>query len=603
MLKPSGLSQLQGPTRATDKMKNLPKVDAVIIGGGWSGLLMASQLGSRTSLSVAVLERGGARKLADYAGGMDELEYNVRFRMMQDYSQETVTLRYNLRDRAVPIRQLGNFLPGTGTGGAGEHWGAVCPRYVADLFELYSKTIERYGAKKLPEDHAIVDWGLTWADIEPYYTKGDKLMGVCGKAGNIKGRLIDGGNPFEGPRSEEYPLPPMKLPYASALFEQAAVSLGYHPYPNPAAALSQNYTNPDGISRVGCQYCGFCDRFGCMIGAKAQPTNTLLPIVEKQKSVSLRNNCAVRRIVFDKAARRARGVQYVDASGEECFQPADLVVMGSWTLNNTRLMLLSGIGQQYDPATGKGAVGRNLTHQVSAGTQVFVEKPLNRFMGAAPTGICVSDFDGDSFDHSNLPFIRGGTFRVAGTGFQPVVSFGVVPPNVKARWGSEWKKASIEWYDKVIGIGFAGEHIAYKTHFFDLDPRYKDHFGDPLLRMTIDWRQNELEMVKFAAAKAAEMARAMGAKAVVGPPSFARYDARRYQSTHVQGGTIMGKSPETSVINVWGQSWELPNLFIMGASTFPQNGSANPTTSVIAFTYRTADALIGRYLKSPAPLA
>ena len=210
-------------------MKNLPKVDAVIIGGGWSGLLMASQLGSRTALSVAVIERGGARKLADYMGGMDELEFNVRFRMMQDYSQETVTLRYNMRDRAVPIRQLGNFLPGTGTGGAGEHWGAVCPRYVDDLFQLYTKTVERYGAKKLPEDHAIVDWGLTWADIEPYYTRGDKLMGVSGKAGNIKGKLIEGGNPFEGARSEEYPTPPMKLPYASALFRTGGEVAGLSP--------------------------------------------------------------------------------------------------------------------------------------------------------------------------------------------------------------------------------------------------------------------------------------------------------------------------------------------------------------------------------------
>src|SRR5581483_12123081 len=155
-------------------------------------------------------------------------------------------------------------------------------------------------------------------------------------------------------------------------------------------------------------------------------------------------------------------------------------------------------------------------------------------MGAAPTGICVSDFDGDAFDHSNLPFLRGGTFRVAGTGFQPIVSFGLVPPTVKARWGAEWKKAAIEWYDKVATIGFAGEHVAYKTHFFDLDPRYKDHFGDPLLRMTIDWRENEKEMVKFASAKAAELGRAMGATAIIGPPSYERYDARRYQSTHVQ---------------------------------------------------------------------
>src|SRR5260370_40285992 len=119
--------------------------------------------------------------------------------------------------------------------------------------------------------------------------------------------------------------------------------------------------------------------------------------------------------------------------------------MGSWTLNNTRLLLLSGIGEQYDPTTGKGAVGRNLTHQVNVPTQVFLDKPLNRFMGAAATGICVSDFDGDAFDHGNLPFLRGGTFRVAGTGFQPVVNFGARPPTGTARGGSGSKKAASEW--------------------------------------------------------------------------------------------------------------------------------------------------------------
>jgi gluconate 2-dehydrogenase alpha chain len=588
-------------------MKTLPRVDAAIIGGGWTGLLMAKELGAHTSLSVVVLERGGARKKADYAAGMDELDYNVRFRMMQDYSLETFTLRYTSRDRAIPVRQLGNFLPGNGTGGAGEHWGGVCPRYVPDLFELYTKTVQRYGAKRLPENHSIVDWGVTWNEIEPYYTRADKLIGVSGKAGNIHGKIVEGGNPFEGARSEEYPTPPMKLPYVSSLFHDAAKSLGHHPYPNPAATISIAYTNPDGISRPGCVYCGFCDRFGCMIGSKAQPTNTLLPLIEKQKRVSLRNNCSVRRIVFDKAGSaggaRARGVNYIDANGEEVFQPADLVILASWTLNNTRLLLLSGVGEPYDPATGKGTLGRNLTHQVNSPTQVFLDKPLNRFMGAAATGVCVSDLDGDNFDHSNLPFLRGGTFRVAGTGFQPIVSFGTVPPSVKARWGSEWKKAAIEYYDRVGTIGFAGEHIAYKTNYLDLDPRYKDHLGDPLLRLTLDWRDNERKMVEFANGKAAEFARAMGAKEIIPAPSFDRYDTRRYQSTHVQGGTIMGKSSETSVVNPYQQHWQLPNLFILGASTFPQNGSANPTPSVLAFTYRTADALLNRYLKSPGLLA
>ena len=404
-------------------MKTLPKTDVVVIGGGWTGLLIAKELAARSPVKVAILERGVPRHKEDYVGGMDELDYNVRFRMMQDYALETATLRYTLRDRAIPIRQLGSFMPGQGTGGAGEHWGAVFPRHLADVFELLKSTKEKYGLKKLPEDHAVVDWGITWSEIEPYYTRADKLVGVSGKAGNIRGKLMEGGNPFEGPRSEEYPTPPTKQPYFASLFEDAAKSLGYHPYPNPAATISTAYTNPDGISRPGCMYCGFCDRFGCMIGAKSQPTNTLLPIIEKQRSVTLHNGCTVRRIVYEKGPRgegRATGVNYIDQSGEEVFQPADLVFLGSWTLNNTRLLLLSGIGEPYDPASGKGVVGRNLTHQVSSPRRKrFFEKPLNRFMGAGPAGMRIGDFDGDVFDHRNLPFLRGGTFGGIGQATNP----------------------------------------------------------------------------------------------------------------------------------------------------------------------------------------
>ena len=108
--------------------------------------------------------------------------------------------------------------------------GARCARATWPIFSsCIRKTVERYGAKRLPEDHAMVDWGVTWNEIEPYYTRGDKLLGVSGKAGNIAGKLIEGGNPFEGPRSEEYPTPPMKLPYVSSLFEDAAKIAGLSP--------------------------------------------------------------------------------------------------------------------------------------------------------------------------------------------------------------------------------------------------------------------------------------------------------------------------------------------------------------------------------------
>jgi len=99
------------------------------------------------------------------------------------------------------------------------------------------------------------------------------------------------------------------------------------------------------------------------------------------------------------------------------------------------------------------------------------------------------------------------------------------------------------------------------------------------------------------------MARAMGAKEVVTQPAYGHYDARRYQTTHIQGGTIMGRSPEASVTNTWGQHWRMQNLFIVGASTMPCQGAANPTPTVLALAYRTADALIDRYFTSPGSLA
>lgn len=586
-------------------MKTLPAVDVLIVGGGWSGLLMAKELGSRTGLSIVVLERGGLRRTSEYFATMDELDYAIRLHMMQDLSRETVTLRHSTDQQAIPLRQHGSFLPGSGVGGAGEHWNAICPRAVPDSFELLSRTIEKYGQKRLPKDHTIQDWGITYDQLEPHYARAEALMGVSGKAGNIRGKRIEGGNIFEGWRSADYPTPPTKIPYFSAMFEDAGRKLGYHPYPIPAAILSKPYKNPDGVSRPECTYCGYCERFGCMIGAKSQPTNTLLPVIEKCKNVSIRTDACARRLVHGAigSGTKARGVTYIDAKGEEIFQPADLLFLASWTLNNTRLLMLSGIGEPYDVATGKGVLGRNLTHEIYFGVTAFFEKPLNRFMGAGAAGICISDFEGDAFDHANLPFLRGGTLLALSLGFRPIANFGVVPRTVKATWGSEWKKAAVHYYDRTGIIWFNGEHLAYKGNYMDLDPTYKDYCGDPLLRLTLNWRDNERRMADFANEKAVEIAHAMGAIEVTPFAGLRNYDATRYQLTHVQGGTIMGASPDRSVVNPYLQHWQIPNLFVLGASCFPQNLSANPTPTILALTYRTADVIVNRYLKAPAPLA
>src|ERR1700730_8113938 len=289
-------------------------------------------------------------------------------------------------------------------------------------------------------------------------------MGVVGKAGNLNGKQIDGGNVFEGARSHEYPLPPHKMTYITTAFEKAVPELGYHPYSVPTATLSQNYTNPEGASRPACQYCGFCSRYGCMIGAKAQPTNILMPVLAKQKNFSIRTGCSVRRIIHKDG--KAVGLSYIDANGNATLQPADIVIVASWTLNNARLLLLSKVGEPYDPATGKGTIGKNLTHQASQHTRGFLDKPLNAFMGSGGLGVGISDFDGKEGLDATPAVLRGGNIRLMSTGEGPIASFGMIPPGeTQSDWGSDFKKSALAWHDRVASISTEAEHLSYQQNF------------------------------------------------------------------------------------------------------------------------------------------
>jgi len=270
-------------------------------------------------------------------------------------------------------------------------------------------------------------------------------------------------------------------------------------------------------------------------------------------------------------------------------------------LNNTRLLALSKIGTPYDPVARKGTLGRNLTHQVGAGTRVFFDKPLNAFMGAGELGARISDFDGDiGLSGNEDGLLRVGMIALSSNGDAPIGSFGNMPKGAsKSNWGSEWKKASLQWKDRSSSIGLSGEHLSYRQNYMDLDPTYTDKFGDPLLRFTLDWTDHEFKQREFAVKVQARIAREMGAKFDDTPPPRARYNTIFYQSTHIQGGAMMGTSPENSVVNRYLQHWNVPNLFVVGASAFPQNAAQNPTLTALALTYMSSEAIIDRYFKHP----
>ena len=240
----------------------LPETDVVLVGVGLVGAILGREL-TRAGLKVVGLERGEPRStVPDFQGPQihDELRYSIRKALMQDNTREAMTFRNSADQVALPIRRWQSFLPGTGLGGSAVHWNGQTYRFQDTDFRMRTHTIERYGKDFMPAGISVQDWGVTADDLEPYYDRFEYLLGISGKAGNLKGQRQPGGYPFEDPRSREYPTPPMKEPYGSAIFRKAAAELGYHPYPQPSANMSQPYRNPEGLQLNTCMFCGFCER-------------------------------------------------------------------------------------------------------------------------------------------------------------------------------------------------------------------------------------------------------------------------------------------------------------------------------------------------------
>lgn len=562
----------------------LQSTDIVLIGVGWTGGILAAEL-TKKGYNVVGLERGKGQKTEDFLMVHDELRYANRFEMMQDLSKETITFRNHAGMRALPMRQYGSFLLGNNLGGAGVHWNGQTYRFLPYDFEILTKTVERYGRDKIPQDMTLQDWGITYDELEPYYDKFEQMTGISGEE-----------NPLAGKRSNPYPNKPMKASPAIQLFLDAAKKLDLHAQMMPSANLSQDYTNPDGIKRNACQYCGFCERFGCEYGAKADPLVTVLPVAEKTGKLELRTHSNVTRIAHD--GNKATGVTYIDTqTGEEFFQPAAVVAVTSYVLNNVRLLLLSGMGTPYNPETGQGVIGKNYAYQTNGGgaTGYFEKKEFNLYAGAGALGASLDDFNGDNFDHSNLEFLHGANIAISQTGRRPIAN-NPTKPGAPA-WGKEFKAQSIKYANRVLSVGGQGASMPYKHHWVDLDPTYKDAFGDPLLRITFDFEEQDRKLVEYMGTQSEKIMKEMGADTVVANKTKGPYNIVPYQSTHNTGGVIMGADPATSALNSYLQMWSFENVFVPGASAFAHNSGYNPTGTVGALAYRAADG-IDKYLKS-----
>ncbi|MHC0551314.1 GMC family oxidoreductase N-terminal domain-containing protein [Salinicoccus sp. CNSTN-B1] len=407
--------------------EKLDKVDVVVVGMGWAGGIVSAEM-AKAGKKVVALEKGVDKTREDYVGVKDELRFDNRYQIMQELSGDTITSRNEIDETALPVRTMEDMQLGTGVGGASVHWAGASYRYWPYEFEIRSQTIDRYGEDKIPEDMNLQDWGITYDEMEKYYEKWEYTAGISGEQ-----------DPMAPKRKKPWPNPPLKETPSLKLFKDAAKNLGLHPFQIAAGNLSQNYENPDGEQLNACMYCSFCTRAGCDFSAKSDPIATVVKTASRQDNFELRTRANVRRVLYDDDSKKATGVMYVDeATGDEYEQPADVVVLAAFAFSNNRLLMLSDIGEQYDPETKKGTIGRNFNGQYNSAFHgargYFENEKFNLYMGAGALGAAVNDYAADNFDHSDLDFIGGGAIELRQYGFGAISSSGHVPGDTPS-WG------------------------------------------------------------------------------------------------------------------------------------------------------------------------
>jgi gluconate 2-dehydrogenase alpha chain len=565
----------------TTKLKD---TDVVIIGLGAAGGVAALPL-AQAGLEVIGLEAGAWLTRRDFAP--DELRNNFRGwpQAVQKANQEVPTSRANASSPTTPraaIHPMQNAVGGTTL-----HYWAQSWRLNPWDFKVVSETKRRYGASRIPAGSTVEDWPFGLEELEPYYDKVEYEVGVSGQAGNINGKIDPRGNPFEGQRKRAYPMPALRGTEFLDKMASAARSIGWHPFPGPAAVNSRPYQN-----RSACMYHGFCNRGGCHVDAKNSTAVTTIPHAQATGHLKVVTRAHVTTIEADGDGRMT-GVNYV-TDGVEYFQPAKVVLLASYTYENTRLLLLSkskafpnGLSNNHKQ------VGRHyFSHNQGAGVNALFPFNLNSWYGLPAQGIAVDNWADDNFDHSGLDFIGGGNLWVyvdrRPIGAAGMNTFGRVP-----NWGSAWKAFIKENADRSNGAYLQKTTLPYEDNFLDLDPVVKDPLGYPVCRVTAEYKDNERKIGAFIQDKMEQWYREAGAVAVQRAPVGGAMGV----STHAYGGTRMGDNAETNVLNRFGFSHEVPNLGVLGASVMGTSGARNPTLTAQALAWRTAEHLVKNWNK------
>ena len=520
-------------------------VDVLIIGSGASGAAVAWSL-AETKMKILCLEQGDWMKSTDYpANGRDwearrfgdfEISPNKRGRDTD----------YPVNDASSPMK-VANF---NGVGGGTIFYTAHFPRMHPSDFRVRSL------------DGIADDWPISYHTLIPFFAENERMMGVSGLAGDPA-----------YPPDRNPPMPPIPLGKTGTLYGRTMNRLGWHWWPSDSTVATQDY---DG--RGKCINLGHCTP-GCAQGAKASTDITYWPHALRA-GVELRTRCRVREVTTNEHGMAA-GAIYYDADGVEQFQPAEVVILACNGIGTPRLLLNSASARFPNGlANSSGLVGKNLMLHPWPQVRGYVEDELDGGRGPMNTIWSKQFYETDP----TRDFVRGYTLQFArGTG--PANEAITSTAAGQLPWGKDHHRVYRRRLNHRVHIGIACEDLPEEHNRVTLDPVLKDSHGIPAPRIDYTISENSRRMMEHGIARARDILTAAGATDL--------YEQRDPLNSpgHLLGTARMGNDPERSVVNAWGRSHDVKNLFIVDGSIWVTSGGVNPTATIQALALYVADSM------------
>ena len=552
------------------------RYDVIIVGSGAGGGMSAYVL-TGAGMNVLMLEAGRHYDpVAESSMFNTPAQAPLRAEATSDkpfgYYDATVDGGWSVPDEPYTVAPGSEFLwwrPRM-LGGRTNHWGRIALRFGPYDFKPYSR------------DGLGVDWPVTYEDIAPWYDKTERLIGVIGRAENIE-------NLPDSPPDCHLPPPPMR---ANEIFmERGFASMGIKVAAMRMAVLTRSLNG-----RAACLYATPCS-YGCSIRANFQSTTVLLPPALATGKLAIRTNALVHRVELG-ANGKATGVAYVDRkTGKQREARAKAVVLSAGAAESARILLNSKSARfPQGLANSNGMVGRYLMDTVGTGT-------LAQF--PALEGLPAANEDGISNAHIYVPwwghglqarqkldFPRGYHIEPWGGKYMPDLGLNGVTNALRSSYGASLREEVKAKYGSTLYFMGRGEMIPNEDCYCDLDPIVTDKWGVPVLRFHWKWSEHELRQAAHQRKTFLEFTERMGGKAISGTePDGKKAISKGGEIIHEVGTCRMGDSAKNSVVNQFGQCWDVRNLFIMDGAVMASSPDKNPTLSILALSWRSSDFL------------